>query len=85
MAQRFHRNTCRVLCQTAPFSLFGLIFLILQNVSILASFVGVGTGVGVTMSVNKSQPHCQRPLQAAGRVASVSQTPAGGLQDGGQG
>lgn len=31
----------------------------------------------MTMSVNKSQPHCQRPLEAAGRVASVPQAPAG--------
>lgn len=67
--ERFHRNACRV-CVRASFSLFGLVFLIPQNVSILASFMGVGTGAGVTMSVNKSQPHCQRQLEAAGRVVS---------------
>lgn len=74
--ERFHRNACRV-CARASFSLFGLVFLIPQSVSILASFMGVGTGAGVTMSVNKSQRHGQRPLEAAGRVASVSQAPAG--------
>lgn len=36
------------------------------------SFLGVEAGAGVKMSINKAQPHGQHPLEAAGRVVSLS-------------